>query len=91
MPYGKMYILGLGKNLGPGVDYGGVRGVHTSLYPRWPWMLGQKEPDVDGSKCFVGFKSFGVLGSNLGLTLQAVGAGLWGCQSLGVSVSLSTL
>lgn len=38
------------------------------------------EQSVDRNKCIVGFKSFGVLGSNLGLSLQAAGVGLWTCH-----------
>ena len=80
----KMSILGLGRKLVPGVDYRGAGDAHTSLNLRWPWMLGQRnlilEQSVDRNKCIVGFKSFGVLGSNLGLCLQAVGVGLWTCH-----------
>lgn len=38
------------------------------------------EQSVDRNKCIVGFKSFGVWGSNLGLSLQAAGVGLWTCH-----------
>lgn len=50
---------------GAGGGNGGAQGAHTSLYPSWPWTLGQRnlrrEGSVDSSK----FKSFGVLVSNM--------------------------